>query len=186
MTIETPSVETAGTVASKRVVPRTNPGRVGLYDPRNEHDSCGVGFIAHMKNEKSHSIVEKGLQILLNLTHRGAVGADPLMGDGAGMLVQIPHAFFAVEMAAAGVELPQAGHYGVGHVFMPQDPERRVHFEKLFEAVVAEEGQTVLGWRDVPVFNGSLSQAPEIAATEPVHRQIFIARSPSLASDDEF
>ncbi|RYE84350.1 MAG: hypothetical protein EOP19_11760, partial [Hyphomicrobiales bacterium] len=99
------------------VKPRTLPAKIGLYDPRNEHDGCGVGFIAHMKNEKSHSIVEKGLQILVNLTHRGAVGADPLMGDGAGMLVQIPHAFFTAEMAEQGVELPAPGRYGVGHVF---------------------------------------------------------------------
>ncbi len=183
MTIDTPSMTALGAAASKRIA---DARRLGLYDPRNEHDACGVGFIAHMKNEKSHSIVEKGLQILLNLTHRGAVGADPLMGDGAGMLVQIPHGFFSAEMANQGVTLPEPGHYGVGHIFMPRDPERRAHFEKLFEAVVAEEGQAVLGWRDVPVFNGSLSQAPEIVATEPVHRQIFIGRSAAIGSEEEF
>ncbi|KAB0678776.1 glutamate synthase large subunit [Aureimonas leprariae] len=183
MTSETPSVTTGTTTAAKRIA---DARRLGLYDPRNEHDACGVGFIANMKNEKSHSIVEKGLQILLNLTHRGAVGADPLMGDGAGMLVQIPHAFLASEMQAQGIELPEPGRYGVGFVFMPQDPERRAHFEALFEAVVAEEGQAVLGWRDVPVWNGSLSQAPEIVATEPFHRQIFIGRSAAIQSDEEF
>ncbi|MBC8129365.1 MAG: glutamate synthase subunit alpha, partial [Rhizobiaceae bacterium] len=168
------------------VKPRTNPGKIGLYDPRNEHDGCGVGFIAHMKNEKSHSIVVKGLQILENLTHRGAVGADPLMGDGAGMLVQLPHAFFKAEMAAQGVDLPEPGHYGVGQVFMPQAPEARAQLEALFESVVHEEGQVVLGWRDVPVENDSLSKAPEIAATEPVHRQIFVGRAAAVASDDDF
>ncbi|MEX6508598.1 glutamate synthase large subunit [Jiella sp. M17.18] len=170
----------AATAAAKR------RARGGLYDPRNEHDACGVGFIAHMKNEKSHAILEKGLTILRNLTHRGAVGADPLMGDGAGMLLQIPHALFAEEMAKQGVELPEPGHYGVGHVFMPRDAEARAHIEAIFEEVAREEGQTVLGWRDVPVTNASLSKAPEIVATEPVHRQIFIARAPSLATEDAF
>ncbi|MCQ0988869.1 glutamate synthase large subunit [Jiella sp. LLJ827] len=160
--------------------------RVGLYDPRNERDACGVGFIAHMKNVKSHSIVQKGIEIVENLTHRGAVGADPLMGDGAGMLLQIPHRLFVEEMAAQGVTLPEPGHYGVGHVFLPQDAERRRQVEAVFEEVVREEGQSVLGWRDVPVTNESLSKAPEIVATEPVHRQIFIGRSPSITSDDEF
>ncbi|WP_082652412.1 glutamate synthase large subunit [Aureimonas sp. AU12] len=191
MTNETPSIieDAAATVANAPITavkPRTLPKRQGLYDPRREHDACGVGFIAHMKNQKSHSIVEKGLQILENLTHRGAVGADPLMGDGAGMLVQIPHEFLKAEMAGQGVELPEVGQYGVGFVFMPQDETRRLHFKELFEKAAAEEGQTVLGWRDVPVDNASLSKAPEIMATEPVHRQVFIARAPSVESDDDF
>ncbi|WP_245413677.1 glutamate synthase large subunit [Mangrovicella endophytica] len=172
--------------AASTIKARTIPSRIGLYDPRNEHDACGVGFIAHMKNQKSHSIVEKGLTILLNLTHRGAVGADPLMGDGAGMLVQIPHGFFKAEMAEQGIELPEPGQYGVGHVFMPQDADKRRHLEELFHTVAAEEGQTILGWRDVPVTNESLSKAPEIVATEPVHRQIFMARPASAATDDDF
>ena len=166
--------------------PRRMPGRTGLYDPRNEHDACGVGFIAQMKNVKSHSIIEKGLQILENLTHRGAVGADPDMGDGAGILVQIPHRLFAEEMAAQGVELPEPGQYGVGHIFMPRDAKKRAHIEAVFEEVAREEGQSVLGWRDVPVSNEKLSKAPEIVATEPVHRQIFIARAASIATDEEF
>ncbi|MFD2236736.1 glutamate synthase large subunit [Aureimonas populi] len=172
--------------ADAPVKARANPGRAGLYDPRNEHDACGVGFIAHMKNRKSHDIVAKGLKILENLTHRGAVGADPLMGDGAGMLVQIPHEFFRAEMAQQGVELPAPGQYGVGFVFMPQDEARRLHFKELFEQAAAEEGCQLLGWRDVPVDNSSLSKAPEIAATEPVHRQVFISRSPSCATDEDF
>ncbi|WP_244492506.1 glutamate synthase large subunit [Aureimonas sp. AU22] len=168
------------------VKPRRLPEPQGLYDPANESDACGVGFIAHMKNQKSHSIVEKGLKILHNLEHRGAVGADPLMGDGAGMLVQIPHDFFTAEMAAQGIELPASGHYGVGFVFMPQDEARRLHFKAIFEAAAAEEGCPVLGWRDVPVDNSSLSKAPEIAATEPCHRQVFIGRPANVASDDDF
>ena len=165
---------------------RRLPAAQGLYDPKNEHDGCGVGFIAHMKNEKSHSIIEKGLQILENLTHRGAVGADPLMGDGAGMLVQMPHELFAAEMAAQDVELPAPGHYGVAHVFMPRGTDERMRVEAIFDAVVQEEGQAILGWREVPVDNTSLSKAPEIAATEPVHRQVFISRSATIASDDDF
>ncbi|ALN72596.1 glutamate synthase [Aureimonas sp. AU20] len=168
------------------VKPRTLPAAQGLYDPAREHDACGVGFIAHMKNQKSHSIVEKGLKILHNLEHRGAVGADPLMGDGAGMLVQIPHTFFKAEMATQGVELPEAGQYGVGFVFMPKEEERRLHFKDLFEQAVQEEGCVVLGWREVPVDNSSLSKAPDIAATEPAHRQIFIGRPASAQTDDEF
>ncbi len=191
MTIETPSIIEGGAIkaantAMGAVKPRRLPEAQGLYDPANESDACGVGFIAHMKNQKSHSIVEKGLKILHNLEHRGAVGADPLMGDGAGMLVQIPHDFFAAEMAAQGVELPAPDHYGVGFVFMPQDEARRLHFKAIFEAAAAEEGCAVLGWRDVPVDNSSLSKAPEIAATEPCHRQVFIARPASALSDDEF
>ncbi|WP_427023815.1 glutamate synthase large subunit [Aureimonas ureilytica] len=188
---KTPSIleSEAAMAANTRVAPvkpRTLPEAQGLYDPTKEHDACGVGFIAHMKNEKSHSIIEKGLKILHNLEHRGAVGADPLMGDGAGMLVQIPHGFFKAEMAAQGVELPEVGHYGVGFVFMPQDEARRLHFKALFEQAVQEEGCTVLGWREVPVDNSSLSKAPDIAATEPMHRQIFIGRPASAQTDDEF
>ncbi|SKA12409.1 glutamate synthase large subunit [Consotaella salsifontis] len=172
--------------ATAKATIRTTPEPGGLYSAAHEHDACGVGFIANMRNEKSHEIIAKGLTILENLTHRGAVGADPLMGDGAGMLVQIPHRFFSEEMAAQGVTLPEPGHYGVGFVFMPQDAEQRRHLEAIFDAAVAEEGQSVLGWRTVPVSNDSLSKAPEIVATEPVCRQVFIGRSPSITSQDEF
>jgi glutamate synthase (NADPH/NADH) large chain len=162
------------------------PQRQGLYDPRNEHDACGVGFIAHMKNEKSHQIVADGLAMLENLTHRGAVGADPLMGDGAGILVQIPHRFFAEEMARQGVTLPEPGYYAVGYVFMPKDEALRAHLEGIIAEVVEAEGQTLLGFRDVPVDNASLSKAPHIAATEPHHRQVFIGRNPELVSVEDF
>jgi glutamate synthase (NADPH/NADH) large chain len=162
------------------------PKKQGLYDPRNEHDACGVGFVAHMKGKKSHQIVQDGLFMLENLTHRGAVGADPLMGDGAGILVQIPDRFFREEMALQGVTLPKAGEYAVGHIFMPQDETRISHFKRVIAEVVAEEGQVVLGFRDVPVDNSSLSKAPEIAATEPRHVQIFIGAGKDAASNGEF
>src|SRR5215207_314584 len=121
-----------GTEASTRVSAtdavkvRRDPGLPapqGLYDPANEKDSCGVGFIADMKNRKTHKIVEQGLAILKNLDHRGAVGADPKMGDGCGILVQIPHGFFLAECARVGIALPDLGQYGVGHLFMPRDPD---------------------------------------------------------------
>ena len=162
------------------------PERQGLYDPRNEHDACGVGFVAHMRGEKSHQIIEDGLFMLENLTHRGAVGADPLMGDGAGMLVQIPDKFFREEMAGQGIDLPEFGHYAVGYLFLPQDPEMRAHIEEIINAVVAEEGQVLLGYRDVPVDNSSLSKAEDIAATEPCHRQVFIGRGASAETRSQF
>ncbi|ESY52578.1 MULTISPECIES: glutamate synthase large subunit [unclassified Mesorhizobium] len=158
----------------------------GLYDPRNEHDACGVGFIVNMKNVKSHQIVKDGLFVLENLTHRGAVGADPLMGDGAGVLVQIPDRFFREEMAAQGVELPAAGQYGVGHWFMPQDAALRAHIEEIIAESALSEGLPLLGFRDVPVDNSSLSKAPDIAASEPFHRQVFIGRTSDIPDDEEY
>ncbi|MFN0264681.1 glutamate synthase large subunit [Tepidamorphus sp. 3E244] len=154
------------------------PQKTGLYDPRNEHDACGVGFVAHMKNQASHKVVRDGLAMLENLTHRGAVGADPLEGDGAGMLVQIPHDFFAEECSKLGFELPAVGDYGVGVFFMPQDDAGRKVIVDLLEKTAAEEGLTVLGWREVPVDNSCLSDG--VRATEPVHMQVFIARPDEL------
>ncbi|MFT4182220.1 MAG: glutamate synthase central domain-containing protein, partial [Rhizobium sp.] len=162
------------------------PPKQGLYDPRNEHDACGVGFVAHMKGQKSHQIVRDGLFILENLTHRGAVGADPLMGDGAGILVQIPDRFFREEMALQGVILPKAGEYGVGHFFLPRDETLIEHFKTAITQVVAEEGQVLLGFRDVPVDNSSLSKAPDIAATEPHHVQVFIGAGRDAGTNEEF
>ena len=171
MTNMTPS----GTVLPEQEIARNSAKRIGLpaaqgmYDPKNEHDACGVGFIANMKGVKSHQIVADGLKMLENLTHRGAVGADPLMGDGAGLLVQIPDKFFREEMAKQGVTLPAAGHYAVGYLFMPQDAALRAHCEDVVREVTAQEGQVFLGFREVPVDNSSLSKAPHIAATEPHH-----------------
>ncbi len=162
------------------------PAKQGLYDPANEHDACGVGFIAHMKGEKSHQIVKDGLFILENLTHRGAVGADPLMGDGAGILVQIPDRFFREEMAKQGITLPKAGEYAVGHFFFPQDEEQIAHFKKVIAEVCHDEGQNLIGYRDVPVDNSSLSKAPHIAATEPRHIQVFIGAGQDAATQEQF
>jgi glutamate synthase domain-containing protein 2/glutamate synthase domain-containing protein 1/glutamate synthase domain-containing protein 3 len=147
-------------------------GRVtGLYDPEYEHDGCGVGFVADIKGRRSHRIVEQALEILLNLEHRGACGCDPETGDGAGIMVQVPDALFR---RVAGVELPEPGHYGVGMVFLPQDPTERAICEAVIEHVVRSEGQAFLGWRDVPVNSEVIgSKARE---TEPVIRQFFVGR----------
>src|SRR3954447_3441376 len=160
------------------------PDPQGLYNPANEKDACGVGFIADMKNRKSHAIVEQGLAILRNLAHRGAVGADPMMGDGCGILVQIPHRFFAEECGAIGIALPEPGQYGVGHLFMPRDKDGRKVAQKIIEKAIKDEGLTLLGWRDVPVDNTELGQS--VKATEPVHKQIFIASPKPFADVDAF
>ncbi len=176
--------------AAKRAVPsaRDLPHErlKGLYDPRYEHDSCGVGFIADLTGRRSHDIIAKGLQILENLTHRGAVGADPLVGDGAGILVQIPHEFFSVESAALGFKLPTVGDYGVGYFFMPRDETLRAHYEAIVERVVKAEGQEFLGWRSVPTDNSCLSQSAVIKASEPSHRQAFIGRGATTEKGDTF
>ena len=159
-------------------------GDHGLYDPRNEHDACGVGFIADLSAKKSHKIIQDALQILVNLTHRGAVGADPLAGDGAGLLMQIPHNFFSQEASSLGITLPAPGDYAVGHIFMPRDKRFRRECEAQFERSCSDEGLELLGWRDVPTDNGCLSE-PTISV-EPFHRQIFIGRGPNITSDDQF
>ncbi|KQU65021.1 glutamate synthase [Aminobacter sp. DSM 101952] len=195
MTELTPSVTTgfvpaAQTKAANKKTDhlRTTTGYAahGLYDPRNEHDACGVGFIAQMKGIKSHQIVKDGLFMLENLTHRGAVGADPLMGDGAGVLVQIPDSFFREEMAKQDIELPAPGQYGVGHWFMPQDAATREHVIDIIRESAQSEGLPLIGFRDVPVDNSSLSKAPEIAASEPFHCQVFIGRTPEIDDDEEY
>jgi glutamate synthase (NADPH/NADH) large chain len=160
------------------------PKAQGLYDPAHEKDSCGVGFVAHMKNQKSHAIVEMGLQILLNLDHRGAVGADPKAGDGCGMLVQIPHKFFAEEAAKIGFSLPAEGEYAVGHLFLPRDPAGLKLCEEIVEKVVRDEGQVFLGWRDVPVDASGLGES--VKPTEPVQRQIFIGKGTGSETADAF
>jgi glutamate synthase (NADPH/NADH) large chain len=158
------------------------PPPQGLYDPAREHDACGVGFIAHIKGRKSHAIIEHGLQILRNLTHRGAVGADPLAGDGAGILIQIPDQFFREEMAAQGVTLPPPGEYGVGMVFLPQEPASRLACEYEIERAIKDEGQVLLGWRDVPRDNAGLGGS--VKRIEPVIRQVFIGRGAEVTVTD--
>jgi glutamate synthase (NADPH) large chain len=164
--------------------PAGAPRAQGLYDPRHEHDACGVGFVAHIKGRKSHDIVEKGLTILNCLTHRGATGADPLHGDGAGVLIQIPDAFFREEMARKKVKLPKSGSYGVGMVFLPQDPAAREACVREIERAIVNEGQLLLGWRDVPVDTSSLG--PTATGTMPVIRQVFVGAGRGSLDRDAF
>jgi glutamate synthase (NADPH/NADH) large chain len=156
---------------------------LGLYDPTNEHDACGVGFVAHIKGNKAHSIVQQGLKILENLDHRGAVGADPLMGDGAGLLIQIPDEFYRAEMATQGVELPPPGEYGVGMLFLPKEHASRLACEQELLRAIKVEGQVLLGWRDVPV-DKEMPMSPTVRAKEPVIRQIFIGRGADIIVPD--
>ncbi|HMM54975.1 MAG TPA: glutamate synthase-related protein [Candidatus Desulfobacillus sp.] len=158
--------------------------RAGLYDPRNERDACGVGFVADIRNRRSHAIIEQGLQILKNLEHRGATGYDPLLGDGAGILIQIPDAFLREELARQGLALPPAGEYGVGMVFLPRNSESRRACEAAIERTVRYEGQALVGWRDVPRDNTGLAQAARDC--EPVIRQVFIGRGAGLRDQDAF
>jgi glutamate synthase (NADPH) large chain len=158
----------------------TLPIRQGLYDPRNEHDACGVGFVVHIKGQKSHAIVRQGLELLTNLTHRGAVGADPKAGDGAGILIQIPDTFLRAE---CGFALPVLGDYAVGMVFLPRDAAERQRCETLLTNFIAQEQAELLGWRDVPVDNADLGESVKLV--EPVARQIFIARGAIAAENFE-
>jgi glutamate synthase (NADPH/NADH) large chain len=181
---ETPIERRANALTLRIGADPLTPRADGLYDPAKEHDSCGVGFVADMKNRKSHAILEKGLQILINLDHRGAVGADATLGDGCGVLTQIPHGFFASECEKLGFALPERGHYAIGQFFMPRDPAARKVVRETVNFVVAGEGQTVLGWRDVPVDSSVLGE--RVKAVEPVIQQIFIGRSDTLATEDDF
>ncbi len=161
------------------------PEKQGLYDPRHEKDACGVGFVANLDGTASHSIVQDGLEILKNLEHRGAVGADPLMGDGAGMLLQIPHEFFKNVCSEAGFELPAQNEYGVAQLFLPTDTDLRNQVLDIVRGVIAEEGLLLLGERHLAVDNSHLSQDPEIMSTEPFHLQLFVRpRDTSLTGDE--
>ncbi|WP_338467558.1 glutamate synthase large subunit [Novosphingobium sp. ZN18A2] len=160
------------------------PPLQGLYDPRNEHDACGVGFVAHIKGTKSHAIIGQALEILRNLDHRGAVGADPLLGDGAGILIQIPDRLFRKWAESEGKTLPQPGDYAVAQCFLPQDEAARDFVIAKFEKFVAKEGQEVIGWRDVPTTLDGLGKA--VIASMPVMRQCLIARGPNCPDQDAF
>ena len=155
----------------------------GLYRPANEKDACGLGFVAHIKGHKAHSIVQQGLKILENLDHRGAVGADKLMGDGAGILIQIPDEYYREEMARQGVELPPPGEYGVGMIFLPKEAASRLACEQELARAIKAEGQVLLGWRDVPV-DRDMPMSPTVREKEPVIRQIFIGRGPDIIVPD--
>ena len=165
-------------------VPHGMPAQQGLYDPSQEHDSCGVGFVAHIKGIPSHEIVSQGLQILENLTHRGAVGADPLTGDGAGILIQIPDKFLRDELNWGGIQLPPAGEYGIGMIFLPREDAARSACEKVIAKKIAAEGQTLIGWRDVPVNKNGLGESVKLL--EPVVRQVFIGRGSKTKDQDSF
>ncbi len=155
----------------------------GLYASSQEHDACGVGFVAHIRGEKSHSIVSNALKILENLDHRGAVGADKLMGDGAGILIQLPDALYREEMALQGVQLPAAGEYGVGMIFLPKEHASRLACEQEMERAIKAEGQVLLGWRDVPV-NLDMPMSPTVRQKEPIIRQVFIGRGNDVIVQD--
>src|SRR5258705_120276 len=159
-------------------------GKQGLYDPQFEHDACGVGFVVNIKGEKSHTIIRQALQLLLNLDHRGACGCEANTGDGAGIIIQPPHDFLKLVAKEARVSLPPAGDYGVGMVFMPTKRSERIECEKIFAGIVAEEGQSLLGWRTVPTNNASLGATAR--ASEPFMRQVFIGRDAKLTDDLAF
>ena len=177
------AVAAAASDAAADAAARADAAAHGLYRAEHEHDACGVGFVAHIKGEKNHSIVGQGLKILENLDHRGAVGADKLMGDGAGILIQIPDEFYRAEMAAQGVELPAPGDYGVGMIFLPKEHASRRACEQALERAVKAEGQVLLGWRDVPV-DRDMPMSPAVRAKEPVIRQIFIGRGHDVIVPD--
>jgi glutamate synthase (NADPH/NADH) large chain len=157
------------------------PPKQGLYDPANEHDACGIGFVVDIKGRKSHDIVSQGLQILVNLTHRGAVGADPLEGDGAGIIIQIPHDFF---VETCDFDLPEAGEYGVLNCFLPKDASVKVLCENIIDRFVVSEGQRILGWRDVPVNRDGIGDS--VLAVEPIIRQVFVGRGGDVADQEAF
>jgi glutamate synthase (NADPH/NADH) large chain len=160
------------------------PERQGLYDPRNEHDACGVGFVADIKGRKSHDIIERGLQILVNLDHRGAVGADPLVGDGAGCLIQMPDALLRDWAESQGLVLPDFGHYAVAMCFLPRDAAARDFAIRHIEHFIRAEGQSLVGWRDVPVDTTGLGQ--RVVETMPAIRQAIVAADPALPDQGAF
>jgi len=160
------------------------PPKQGLYDPQFEHDACGLGFVVNMKGQKSHQMVSDALKILVNLDHRGACGCEANTGDGAGILIQIPHAFFTTEATRLGFALPAVGHYGVGQMFLPKDPAERTAIKAELVKIISEEGQTLLGWRDVPVNNSSLGKGA--LGAEPFMAQVFVGRGAKVKDEAAF
>ncbi len=158
------------------------PEAQGLYHPSLEHDACGIGFVASVKGNKSHDIIVKGIQVLINLTHRGACGCDPETGDGAGVLIQIPHKFFARECAKLGFTLPAPGEYGVGMTFLPVDRQPRLQCEGIIEHIVREEGLSVLGWRDTPIEGTAIGRVAR--ASQPYIQQIFVGHAKGMTEDE--
>jgi glutamate synthase domain-containing protein 2/glutamate synthase domain-containing protein 1/glutamate synthase domain-containing protein 3 len=162
-------------------LPNGLPPAAGLYDPRNEHDACGIGFVVNIGGVRSHDIILKGIQILMNLTHRGACGCDPETGDGAGVLIQMPHEFFARECARLGFTLPPPGEYGAGIVFLPVEPQQRLACEGVLERIIREEGLELLGWRDTPVQVNAIGRIAR--ASQPYIEQIFIGHAAGMDED---
>ncbi len=161
--------------------PKGIPPAQGLYDPAQEHDACGIGFVASIRGEKSHELIRQGIQVLLNLTHRGACGCDPETGDGAGVLIQIPHKFFSRECTGLGFALPDPGTYGVGMTFLPVEKHPRLQCEGILERIVREEGLTVLGWRDTPTYASSIGRVAR--ASQPYIQQIFVGCGSGMDED---
>ncbi|HMF19957.1 MAG TPA: glutamate synthase subunit alpha, partial [Gemmataceae bacterium] len=157
------------------------PPAQGLYDPFYEHDACGVGFVVDLQGRKSHDLVQKAIQILLNLEHRGACGCEQNTGDGAGILLQMPDRFLRKECAGLGIHLPPAGDYGTGLIFLPTSAQDREHCLRIIDYLIRSEGQTILGWRDLPTNHDELGFTAR--AAEPVIRQLFIGKGEILAVD---
>ena len=160
------------------------PGSQGLYDPKNEHDACGFGFIANIDNMPKHEIVHQALDIVHKLDHRGAIGADPLAGDGAGILIQIPDEFFRIYFNKKNIELPVKGEFGVGMVFLPNDKTRAGIAQNAIEEAIAEEGQILIGWRDVPIDNSVLGESVKI--NRPIIKQFFIQKGNNCVDENMF
>ena len=156
----------------------------GLYNPINEHDSCGVGFVANIHGKQSHKIISQGLELLTNLTHRGATGYDPKLGDGAGILIQIPDAFFKNEFEASGLKLPPLGDYAVGMCFLPQSKKNRELCESKIKQIIEDEKQAFISWRDVPFNNDDIADAAK--DVQPTIKQVFIQRNKGLANQAAF
>jgi len=160
------------------------PEKQGLYDSQFEHDSCGVGFVCNIKGEKSNQIIRQGIEVLRRLSHRGAVGSDPKTGDGAGILIQIPHEFFKKAASLGKIDLPGQGSYGTGLIFLPQDAKEREFCKEVFEKIINENGQALLGWRTVPIDDSNIGKSAKSA--EPVFEQIFIARDKGISDELAF
>ena len=166
---------------SQATLPNGLPVAQGLYSPQNERDACGLGFVVNIKGEQSHEIITKGIQILVNLTHRGACGCDPETGDGAGVLIQIPDKFFRRECGKLGFTLPPVGEYGVGMVFLPVERQQRLQCEGILERIAAEEGLVVLGWRDTPVDGNAIGRVAR--GSQPYIEQIFIRSGAGMTQE---
>ena len=160
------------------------PLKQGLYDPQFEHDACGLGFVVNMKGKKSHQLVSDALQILVNLDHRGACGCEANTGDGAGILIQVPHEFLSAQAEKLGFKLPAAGQYGVGQMFLPKNSDEREAIKNEVARIIITEGQAVLGWRDVPVDNSTLGKTA--VAAEPFMAQVFVSRNAAITDDEAF